>query len=124
MLNKLTSNTFDNAATPVNRPYGNATTGDFGTLLQEQLNKNSELQFSKHAKERVCERGIELTPNLLNNLTDAVNKARVKGAKDIVVIDDTGAFIVNVTNNVVVTTMNSNEMKQNIFTNIDGAVII
>ena len=41
-----------------------------------------------------------------------------------VVIGEQGAFIVNVPNNVVVTTMTNQEMKQNIFTNIDSAVLI
>ncbi|MEG3029949.1 MAG: flagellar biosynthesis protein, partial [Oscillospiraceae bacterium] len=52
--------------------------------------------------------------------------ARAKGAKDIVVINNSqnNAFIVNVPNNVVVTTMAGSEMKNNIFTNIDSAVLI
>jgi len=96
----------------------------FKTLLDEQLSKNSPLLFSKHARERVDQRGIELTDTLLKNLGDAVSKARDKGAKDVVVIDARQAFIVNVPNNLVITTMTGSEMKENVFTNIDSAVII
>ena len=65
-----------------------------------------------------------MTDSLLSDLNQAVGKAREKGAKDVVVIGQQGAFIVNIPNNVVVTTMTSQEMKQNIFTNIDSAVLL
>lgn len=99
---------------------------DFKTLLDSQLQKNQQLQFSKHAQERVTQRGIQLSDKLIESLNQAVTMARNKGAKDIVVINNTenNAFIVNVPNNVVVTTMAGSEMKNNIFTNIDSAVII
>lgn len=98
----------------------------FEKLLKERLGEaeKKELQFSKHAAARVEQRGIEITSGLLNSLTDAVEKAREKGAKDVVVIGSQGAFIVNVPNNVIVTTMSPREMKENIFTNIDSAVIM
>ncbi len=55
------------------------------------------------------QRGIEVTPSFLDDLQSAVEKARLKGAKDVVIISERGAFIVNVPNNTVVTTMS--EMK-------------
>ncbi|MCI8376673.1 MAG: flagellar biosynthesis protein [Lachnospiraceae bacterium] len=99
------------------------TTG-FGALLQNALEDSQKIRFSKHAAARVEQRGIEVTDSLLSDLNQAVGKAREKGAKDVVVIGRQGAFIVNVPNNVVVTTMTSQEMKQNIFTNIDSAVLL
>ena len=115
------------------RPLGNAvnrpveTGASFGQLLNDQLSKNSPLQFSKHAQERMSERRIEVSPTLLDNLSTAVSKARDKGAKDIVIIDVSNArsaFIVNVPNNTVITTMSEADMRNNVFTNIDSAVII
>ena len=96
----------------------------FGDLLQKELSRQQSVQFSKHAAQRVQERGIEMTDNLLDNLNQAVSKARDKGAKDVVIIGENGAFIVNVPNNVVVTTMSGKEMRDNIFTNIDSAVLM
>lgn len=100
----------------------------FERLLKEQLlkkpEKTGELQFSKHAAARVEQRGIQLTESLLDGLKNAVEKARDKGAKEVVVIGQQGAFIVNIPNNTVVTSMSPGEMKQNIFTNIDSAVIL
>ncbi len=102
-----------------------STDNSFKAILSEQISQtNSELKFSKHAMDRVEQRGIEITDKLMGELTNAVDKARVKGAKDIVIINDRSAFIVNVPNNTVVTTMAGNEMKDNIFTKIDSAVII
>lgn len=102
---------------------------DFQSMLHEQLSKNAsasdqKVQFSKHAQQRVEQRGIEITDRFMDGLNMAVAKAREKGSKDMVVIDSSGAFIVNVPNNIVVTAINSDEMKENVFTNIDSAVII
>ena len=51
-------------------------------------------------------------------------KAEQKGIRDSLVIVDQLAFIVNVPNQTVVTAMDSTETNENIFTNINGAVII
>ena len=104
---------------------------DFQSMLEQQLKSNAgkgakadEVQFSKHARQRVEQRGIELTDAFMNDLNSAISKAREKGSKDVVVIDSTGAFIVNVPNNIVVTAISGEEMKDNVFTNIDSAVIL
>ena len=96
----------------------------FEQLLQETIQQKQEVQFSKHAKERIDQRGIEVTTTLMNDLNNAVAKAKQKGAKDVVVIGPKEVFIVNVPNNIVVTTLSGAEMKNNIFTKIDSAVIL
>ena len=96
----------------------------FEQLLQEQLQRKEEIQFSKHARERIDQRGIEMTPSLIQDLNNAVAKAKEKGAKDVVVIGPKEVFIVNIPNNIVVTTISGSEMKNNIFTKIDSAVIL
>lgn len=127
MVNKINEPNFLNKATQNNavkkmayQSYGM----NFEAMLKEQLNKNEGLQFSKHAKERAEQRGIEVTNTLMDSLNDAVAKAKSKGAKDIVIIGEKQAFIVNIPNNVIVTTISEKEMKENIFTNIDSAVIL
>ena len=96
----------------------------FADVLQKEADKAQSVQFSKHAVQRVRERGIEMTDGLLKDLNQAVSKAREKGARDVVIIGESGAFIVNVPHNVVVTTMSGTEMRENIFTNIDSAVLM
>lgn len=97
---------------------------DFDSMLKEQLNKSEGIQFSKHAKERALQRGIEINGTLLDSLNNAVEKARAKGIKDVVIIGKQEAFIINTTKNIVVTTITGQEMQNNVFTNIDGAVIL
>ena len=89
--------------------------------LQEQ---HTELKFSKHATGRLNDRGIELSNEQMERLSDGVKKAGQKGIKDSLVIVDQLAFIVNVPNNTVVTAMDSTETNDNVFTNINGAVIM
>ena len=94
----------------------------FAESLQAEYSK-SGIQFSKHAAQRMQSRGMEVTPGLLSNLNQAVQRARDKGSKDAVLIGDKSAFIVNIPNNTVITMMTEREMKENIFTNIDSAVL-
>ena len=97
---------------------------NFAVILNEKLEKSESLQFSKHSKERIQQRGINVTDSLIEQLNTAADSARLKGAKDVVMIGRDAAFIVNIPNNVVVTAINGNEMKNNIFTNIDSAVLL
>lgn len=96
----------------------------FGALLQEKAQAAQGINFSKHAMARAEQRGIELTPDLTDKLADSVEKAREKGATNILAFDSTQAFIINIPYGRVITTMTQEEMKENIFTNIDGAVIL
>ena len=94
----------------------------FKDILTEKC-KNNEVSFSKHANERIEERNIDIDEDVTNKLNEAVVQAKDKGLKNILVMIDNAAFIVNTMNNKVITAVNSNELKENIFTNIDGAVI-
>ena len=86
----------------------------FDELLQEKAKVG--LNFSKHAAKRLGERGISVDNQLMS--------ARKKGAKDVAIIGAQGVFIVNVPNNMVVTTMGQQDMKERVFTNIDSAVLL
>lgn len=93
-------------------------------LEQKTLERtDTELKFSKHATLRLQDRGIELSQSQMERLNGGVKRAQEKGIKDSLVIVDELAFIVNVPNNTVVTAMNSNDANENVFTNINGAVI-
>ena len=98
----------------------------FGAVLQQELERTQQKQvaFSKHALNRVEQRGIEVTPTLLERLSDSVERAEAKGATNILALDQSLAFIVNVPNGRVITALSEEEMKESIFTNIDGAVFL
>lgn len=81
------------------------------------------LQFSRHALARVQRRGIELDASTLGRLAEGVNRAAGKGSRDSLVLVDGTAFVVSVNNRTVITAVGSEHMKDNVFTNIDSAVI-
>ena len=86
--------------------------------------ESSELKFSKHAAMRLENRNINLSTEQSKRLENGVQKASEKGIKESLVLIDSLAFIVNVPNKTVVTAMDQGESSDNIFTNIDGAVIM
>ena len=86
--------------------------------------ENEKLKFSKHATQRLESRGISLSDEQNIRLQSGVEKASAKGINESLVLVDSLAFIVNVPNKTVVTAMDQTETHSNIFTNIDGAVIV
>lgn len=100
---------------------------DFGAIMQQtvlQKQQEQSVNFSKHAQQRVEERGIELTPDLMERLAGATEKAQEKGAVNILAFGAEQAFIINVPQSRVITTMTSAEMRERVFTNIDAAVLL
>lgn len=94
-------------------------------LKQKQdVTGSSELKFSKHAAMRLEDRNINLSEEQSERLESGVRKASEKGIRESLVIVDSLAFIVNVPNKTVVTAMDQNESDDNIYTNIDGAVVM
>lgn len=88
---------------------------------QELSESSNELKFSKHASLRLMDRNISLSSNQMERLKDGANKAKSKGIQESLVMVDDMAFIVNTKSNTVITAVN--ELKNSVFTNIDGAVI-
>ena len=102
-----------------------AASGQFGALLNQELKvAEPAISFSKHAQSRAAERGIQVDDTLMGQLADSVERAQAKGATNILAFDATRAFIINVPHGRVITTMSQEEMEENIFTNIDGAVLL
>ena len=83
----------------------------FKSILNEHIHKNNGLQISKHAKERMIQRNIEISDELINSLNNAAEIARLKGAKDIVMIGEDAAFVVNIPNEIIVTAVSTAELK-------------
>ncbi|MGF9695566.1 TIGR02530 family flagellar biosynthesis protein [Paenibacillus sp. MABNR03] len=91
----------------------------FAQVLEDNL-----LKLSNHAAKRLEQRGIELKSEQMRQIGTALDKAAAKGAKESLILMQDMAFIVNVKNRTVVTAMDSESMKDNVFTQIDSAVII
>lgn len=96
-----------------------------GTSFQQVMEGMSQtakpLYFSKHANMRLNTREIQLSGEQMQRLENGVAKAQNKGIRDGLVLIDNLALVVNITNKVVVTALNQQDQ---VFTNIDGAVIV
>lgn len=100
-------------------------TVNFNTIFEEKLNsQDNQIKFSSHAKQRIDLRGIELNSSIINQLSQAVEKAEQKGSKDSLILVNDLAFVVNIPNRVVITTVDNKSIKEHIFTNIDSAIIL
>lgn len=82
------------------------------------------LKFSAHATERMKERKVALTPELMRRMNEALDRAESKGIEESLVIAKDSAYIVSVPNRTVITAIDMDSMRNNVFTNIDGAVFI
>lgn len=95
----------------------------FQDILKQKASQIEDVKFSKHANQRLESRNITLSDEQMNRLNQGVSRARDKSINESLVMLDNLAFIVNIKNNTVVTALEQNE-DSNVFTNIDGAVII
>jgi flagellar operon protein len=92
----------------------------FAEVLKQ---RTTGVQFSGHALDRVQRRGIDTSPQTLQRLDGAVQRAAAKGARESVVLLDGTAFVVSVRNKTVITAVDAQSMREHVFTNIDSAVI-
>jgi len=84
---------------------------------------NDGLTFSKHLTERINRRSIDLSPEKLDRLSQAVDKVADKGARESLVLLDNLALLVSVSNRTVLTAIETGKMKNGVFTNIDSVVV-
>lgn len=96
---------------------------------EQSVQKNAQsavdsLKFSSHAIERIQSRGIKLDPTDMKKLNDAIDKAVQKGSKETLVIMGDNAFVVSAKNKTVITAMDKNMMRENVFTNIDSTILV
>lgn len=85
---------------------------------------SNEVTFSKHANDRLASRNINLNDEQMERLHNGIRQAKEKSIKESLVMMDNIAFIVNIKNNTVITAMDQDTNDSNVFTNIDGAVIV
>lgn len=102
---------------PVAKPAGRPAGADLGQL-------KAPLKFSAHAMQRLSDRKIAIDQATMAKVTEAVDKADSKGVDDTLVLTRDLALIVSVKNRTVITAMDRGSMTGNVFTNIDGAVIV
>ena len=88
----------------------------------EQASK--QLKLSKHASERLQQRQIMITDHEWHNVSTKVQEASLKGVKNPLVLMEQAALIISAKNSTVITAMDRTEAKEQIFTNIDGTIVL
>ncbi len=112
---------------PTSSPSFRSVFEGVATQQQQQTpaNTSSEpLKFSAHAMARLQSRNISLTSDDVTKMNAMADKAAAKGAKNSLFIVRDVAMVVSIKNRTVITAVDSDSMKENVFTNIDSAAII
>jgi flagellar operon protein len=98
--------------------------GNFNNILNDQIKKNGEIKFSKHAMNRLEQRDISLSFEEKGRISKALSIAGNKGIKETLILMDNKIFVASVRNRTIITATLEGQLKESTFTNIDGAVII
>lgn len=102
----------------------------FGQILREEAQRNREVKLSGHAMTRLQMRNITLSPEDMDKLRGAVDRAEAKGAREALILmsrqspDQDLALVVSVKNRTVITAMDGESLRDNVFTHIDSAVVV
>ena len=111
----------ETTARPSARPLSPAAP-NFAEVLESQI--GGPVRFSAHAQDRLRKREIQFTPQDEQQLSEAVDMANAKGAKESLILMDDLALVVSIRNRVVITALDQNAQGSNVFTNIDSAVVL
>ena len=98
--------------------------GSFKEMFSQELARERNVVFSKHASQRLFSRGITLSDESLVKIADAIDMAEKKGSKDTLILTDKAALVVSVPERRVVTAFDREKLREGIVTKIDSAVII
>ncbi|WLR53431.1 TIGR02530 family flagellar biosynthesis protein [Mesobacillus subterraneus] len=115
---------------PVNRTHlkpvkaNQLTQTSFSLQLQNAIQSKNQLTISKHATERLEQRGINISQERWNRIEEKVSQAKAKGVSDSLVLLKDAALIVSAKNNTVITAMGRQEAAEQIFTNINGTIVM
>ncbi|MGF7057164.1 TIGR02530 family flagellar biosynthesis protein [Brassicibacter mesophilus] len=97
---------------------------NFDEVLKQVGQATTEIKFTKHAKDRMNVRNIVLSNEDITKIKLAIDKADNKGVNEALILMDNKAFIASIKTKTIITTVNAEQLKDNVFTNIDGAIVI
>jgi flagellar operon protein len=94
----------------------------FEEILKTKLNKEAAFNISKHAAERL--KDVHLDSTDMKKINDGINMAFEKGAKNCLILYKEVALVTSIENRTIITAVDGNRMKDNVFTNIDSVVLL
>ena len=95
----------------------------FADVLAERGRAQQTLRFSAHALDRVRRRDISMNADTLSRLQSGTARVAAKGGREALILVDDTAYVVSVRNSTVITAVGRDQMKDQVFTNIDSAAI-
>ncbi|WLR52343.1 TIGR02530 family flagellar biosynthesis protein [Bacillus tianshenii] len=105
-------------------PTKQQATVSFKEQLTKTIEQNDTLKVSKHAKQRLAERNITINEAQWNKISERVSEAKRKGVRDALVLTADSALVVSAKNHTVITAMDRQEAASQIFTNINGTILM
>jgi flagellar operon protein len=111
---------------------GKGETSEFKNLLESNLEQlespsvesSKGLHLSIHAMRRLQERNLSLDKEEYTKLQSAIDKLKVKGGQDSLVITSKAAYIIDVPKNTIVTAIDKESIGDNVFTKIDSTILM
>lgn len=94
----------------------------FKDFLDKEIENKKSYKLSKHAVERLS--SVDFNQEDFNNLRDGIRRAREKGSKNTVMVYKDMAILASIENNTIITVVEKERARENVFTNIDSVVII
>jgi flagellar operon protein len=111
-------------------------TSEFKNLLDTTLERATEntqesalpvkkgIHLSTHALRRLQERNLTLDKEEYTKLQTAMDRLKLKGGQDSLVITSKAAYIVDVPKNTIVTAIDKESIGENVFTKIDSTILM
>ena len=96
----------------------------FNSILQKEINKKDGFILSNHAAQRLKDRNINLDEADMNRINEGLNKAEKKGAKDSLILYKDVVMVASIKNKTIITAVDKDGSKDNVFTNIDSVVML
>ena len=87
-----------------------------------ELNIQKDIKISNHASERM--KDLKLNHIDMENIKEGINKAEKKGSKNSLILYKDMAFVTSVQNRTIITVVDKERTKENVFTNIDSVVML
>lgn len=108
---------------PQRKPHGTKT---FARVLENVATqqRDTDVKLSAHAQERLKQQNITISSQDIHRISDATEKARMKGSKESLILLRDLALVVSVKNKTIITAVDRTRQKERIFTNIDSTIIL
>lgn len=87
-------------------------------------NEQQSITISKHANERLHQRGIRMNQSEWKLISEKLQEASQKGITDALVVTKDAALVANTKSQTIITALNRNEAASHIFTNINGTILL